>query len=143
MAIGNEITHPPPMENLEEKDEPSTESIIQIQIDGTDPERCVGIGAKVKGNVRRELITFLKKKNKTFAWTTEDMPGINLEISAHQLNVDPSYKPVKQKRRKLGPERAKMVNEEVERLLKSGLIREVKYPDWLANTVVVKKKNGK
>ncbi|RZK27622.1 MAG: RNA-directed DNA polymerase, partial [Hymenobacter sp.] len=36
-----------------------------------------------------------------------------------------------------------MVNEEVDRLLKSGLIREVKYPDWLANTVVVKKKNGK
>jgi len=71
------------------------------------------------------------------------MPDINLEIAAHQLNVDPSHKPVKQKGRKLGPERAKVVNEEVERLLKSGLIREVKYPDWLANTVVVKKKNGK
>ena len=143
MAIGNEIIHPPPMENSEENDEPNTESITQIQIDGTDPVRCVGIGTKLKGMVRRELITFLKKNKKTFAWTTEDMLGIDHEIAAHQLNVDPSFKPVKQKRRKLGPERAKVVNEEVDRLLKSGLIREVKYPNWLANTVVVKKKNGK
>ena len=48
MTIGNENTDPPPMENSEEKDEPNIESIIQIQIDGTDPERCVGIGAKLK-----------------------------------------------------------------------------------------------
>ena len=40
-------------------------------------------------------------------------------------------------------ERAKAVNDEVDKLLKIGSIREVQYPDWLANTVVVKKKNGK
>ena len=36
-----------------------------------------------------------------------------------------------------------IVNEEVEGLLKAGKIREVKYPDWLANVVVIGKKNGK
>uniref|UniRef100_A0A2N9IRH8 Reverse transcriptase domain-containing protein n=1 Tax=Fagus sylvatica TaxID=28930 RepID=A0A2N9IRH8_FAGSY len=35
------------------------------------------------------------------------------------------------------------VREEVERLLKIGAVREVLYPQWLSNTVVVKKKNGK
>ena len=35
------------------------------------------------------------------------------------------------------------MNDEVDQLLKIGLIREVKYPDWLANPIVVKKKNGK
>lgn len=44
---------------------------------------------------------------------------------------------------KLGPDRAKVINDEVEHLLKAMSIREVKYPDWLATTVVVKKKNGK
>ena len=57
--------------------------------------------------------------------------------------MDPSFKPVKQKRRKLGVERAKAVNDEVDKLLIIGSIREVQYPDWVANTVVVKKKNGK
>ncbi|KAG7536943.1 Integrase catalytic core [Arabidopsis suecica] len=54
-----------------------------------------------------------------------------------------TFKPIKQKRRKLGPDRAQAVNDEVDKLLKIGSIREVKYPDWLANPVVVKKKNGK
>ena len=71
------------------------------------------------------------------------MPGIYVNITSHQLNADLSFKPVKQKRRKLGPDRAKAVNDEVERLLKAGSIQEIKYPDWLANIVVVKKKNGK
>lgn len=71
------------------------------------------------------------------------MPEIDINIASHEINVDPTFKHVKQKRRKLGPERAKAVNDEVERLLQVGSITEVKYPDWLANPVVVKKKNGK
>lgn len=70
------------------------------------------------------------------------MIGIDPSIICHELNVDPTYKQIKQKRRKLGPERAAAVNAEVERLTNAGSIREVKYPEWLANPVVVKKKNG-
>ena len=61
------------------------------------------------------------------------MTGISTEVISHELNVDPTFKPVKQKRRKHGPDRAEAVNVKVVRLLKTGLIREVKYPDWLAN----------
>ncbi|KAL1212251.1 hypothetical protein V5N11_029747 [Cardamine amara subsp. amara] len=71
------------------------------------------------------------------------MPGINPTIISHELHVDQSFKPFKQKKRKRNHDRAKAVNDEVDRLLKAGSIREVKYPDWLANPVVVKKKTGK
>ena len=71
------------------------------------------------------------------------MPGVDINITSHDLNVYPTFKPVKQKRRKLGHERAKAVNDEVVKLLKIGSICKVQYPDWLANPVVVKKKNGK
>ena len=40
-------------------------------------------------------------------------------------------------------ERQKAINEEVEKLLQAGAIREVEYPEWLANVVLVKKANGK
>ena len=40
-------------------------------------------------------------------------------------------------------EQTKAVNDVVDKLLKIGSIREVQYPDWVANTIVVKKKNGK
>jgi len=69
--------------------------------------------------------------------------GVSVEIVSHELNVDPTFKPIKQKRRKLGRERAEAVKAEVEKLLRIYSITEAKYPDWLTNPVVVKKKNGK
>ena len=64
-------------------------------------------------------------------------------IITHRLNVNPSFKPVKQKRRSFAPERQKAINEEVGKLLQGGAIREVEYLEWLANVVLVKKANGK
>ena len=71
------------------------------------------------------------------------MGGINPAIITHRLNVSPSFKPVKQKRRSFSPERQKAINEEVDKILQAGAIREVEYPEWLANVVLVKKANGK
>ena len=71
------------------------------------------------------------------------MGGIDPTIITHRLNVSPSFKPVKQKRRRFAPERQKAINEEVDKLLQAGAIREVEYPEWLANVVLVKKANGK
>jgi hypothetical protein len=51
--------------------------------------------------------------------------------------------PKKQKLRKMSEEKAKAVEAEVQRLQDTKVIREVKYPVWLANTVPVKKKNRK
>ena len=71
------------------------------------------------------------------------MGGIDTTIITHKLNVSPSFKPVKQKRRSFAPERQKAINEEVDKLLQAGAIREVEYLEWLANVVLVKKANGK
>ena len=71
------------------------------------------------------------------------MGGIDPAIITHRLNVSPSYKPVKEKRRSFAPERQKAVNEEVSKLLQAGAIIEMEYPEWLANVVLVKKANGK
>ena len=131
---------PPPKKSYEESQLCRTEL---INIDKTDPTRCVTIGAEISSAIKNELVQFLEQNTKTFAWSIEDTTGIDPTIVTHELNVDSTYKPVKQKRRKLGPERAKAVNDEVDKLLKAGSIIEVKYPDWLANPVVVKKKNGK
>ena len=78
-----------------------------------------------------------------FAWKQADMGGIDPAIITHKLNTNPSFKPVKQKRRSFAPERQKAINEEVGKLLQAGAIREVEYPEWLANVVLVKKANGK
>jgi hypothetical protein len=43
----------------------------------------------------------------------------------------------------MSDDKAEGARNEVKRLLSAGVIREVKYPEWLANTVMVKKANGK
>ena len=78
-----------------------------------------------------------------FAWKQEDMGGIDLVVITHKLNVSFTFKPVKQKRRSFTQERQKAINEEVSKLLQARAIREVDYPDWLANVVLVKKENEK
>ena len=61
----------------------------------------------------------------------------------HKLHIDKNFKPVKQKPMRATPEKAKAVEEEVQKLLKAGPIREAEFPDWISNSVVVKKKNRK
>jgi ribonuclease HI len=93
--------------------------------------------------IREALISFLKSNLDVFAWTHDDMPGIDPATICHKLNVDPSIRPIKQKRRVFAPDRNQAISDEVEKLLTAGFIREVFYPDWLANVVMVKKANGK
>ena len=71
------------------------------------------------------------------------MGGIDPTVITHKLNISPSFKPIKQKRKSFTLERQKAINEEVNKLLQAKVIREVEYPDWLANVVLVKKANRK
>ena len=71
------------------------------------------------------------------------MGGIDPTVITHRLNISPSFKTIKQKRRSFAPDRQKAINEEVGKILQAGEIREVEYPEWLANIVLVKKENGK
>ena len=71
------------------------------------------------------------------------MGGIDPAIITHRLNVSPFFKPVKQERRSFTQERQKVINEEVGKLFQVGAIREVEYPEWLANILLIKKVNGK
>ena len=61
----------------------------------------------------------------------------------HKLNVSPSFSPTYQKKRVFAQKPDRTIAEEVCKLQEAGFIREVYYPDWLANVVVVKKANGK
>ena len=121
--------------------EPSKE-LEPIQLDD-HPEHLTYVGSKLAGDLRSLLIHFLKQNKDVFAWNQEDMGGIDPAIITHRLNVSPSFKPIKKKRRSFAPERQKAINEEVGKLLQAGAIREVEYPEWLANVVLVKKVNGK
>uniref|UniRef100_A0A2N9F3Z1 Uncharacterized protein n=1 Tax=Fagus sylvatica TaxID=28930 RepID=A0A2N9F3Z1_FAGSY len=108
-----------------------------IELEDGHPERTTKIGANLPPKMKESLVQFLKNNKDVFAWSHEDMPGIDPSIILHKLNVNPSLRPVKQKRRVFVPERNDAIMEEVDKLLTANFIREVFYPDWLANVVMI------
>ena len=70
------------------------------------------------------------------------MPGVPKDFAEHKLHVRADAKPVKQPLRRLSEEKRRIVGEEIARLLATGFIIEVFHPEWLANPVLVLKKNG-
>ena len=71
------------------------------------------------------------------------MGRIDPEVITHRLNVSLSSSRSSKKEEASSPKREKAINEEVGKLLQANAIREVEYPKWLANVVLVKKVNGK
>ena len=90
-----------------------------------------------------ETLLLLIQNVDVFTWTPYEVPEVDLEFIVHKLNVDPSFLPKKQKPKRSNREHVKAVKLEVHRLKKAGAIKEIYFPKWLANIVVVKKKNGK
>lgn len=116
---------------------------IEIELDPRNPTRKLRIGKGLETVFQKELVEVLKEYADIFAWRLEDMPDIDESVSMHGLDVDPRHRPIKQKRRNFAPKRQKAIDDEMEKLLKADIIYEIKYPDWLANVVLVKKPNGK
>ena len=78
-----------------------------------------------------------------FAWDAYEAPGLDPKFICHHLNVNPSVTPKRQPPRRPSNEHVEAVKSEVTKLKQAGAIKEVFYPQWLANTVIVKKKTGK
>ena len=133
----------PPMESIDRPaEEAKCEDLVKITI-GDDPEKFFQIGSQLPQQETEELIEFLKQNIDVFAWNTYEAPGVDPEFICHHLIVNPLIAPKKQLPRRPSKEHAEAVREEVAKLKPAGAIKEVFYPEWLANTVVVKKKSGK
>ena len=131
--------------NIEEKRvmaEP-TEALETISLDENNLERCTRVEADLEEKIKKGLVWFLKKNIDVFAWSHEDMLDIDLSVITHHLNVCPTFKLVRQKKRVFAPERDNAIKDEVQKLVVAKFIREVYYSDWLANVVMVKKANVK
>ena len=116
--------------------------MVKVRILPDDDRSCL-IGASVKDKERVEMLLFLMRNVDVFAWSLYEVPGVDPEFIVHKLNVDPLYPPKKQKLRRSAKEHVDIVGQEVKRLKEVGAIKEIFFLEWRANTVVVKKKNGK
>ncbi|GKB21262.1 reverse transcriptase domain-containing protein [Tanacetum coccineum] len=134
MISGPSIQPPAVDQVLEEK--------INVAIHPEYPEQTVAIGSTLTEKGRKELCSLLKQNLDIFAWKPADMTGVPRSIAEHRLNIREECSPVRQKKRGQAPERNKAIQEEVEKLVDAGIMKEVHYHSWLSNPVMVKKHDG-
>ena len=110
---------------------------------GGDDEKFFQIRDQLSPKEKEELVEFLIRNVDVFAWSAYETPGLDPNFICHHLNVDPSVIPKKQPLQRSFKDHSDAVKEEVVKLKWARAIKEVFYPEWLANTVVVRKKSGK
>ena len=121
-------------------DEMKCEDLERVVV-GDDSEIFFQVGAPL--SKREQLVKFLRKNVDVFVWDAYEALGLDPNFICHHLNVNPSINPRRQPSRHPSREHVEAIRNEVIKLKRAGTIKEVFYPQWLANTVVVKKKTGK
>ena len=126
-------------ESARERRSEPVENVVGRQIGG----KTFKLGRSLDREEQDQVAEVISSHLNAFAWTASDMPGIDPDFLCNHLTMDPKVRPVRQRRRKFNEERRLVVQEETKKLLCVGHIREIQYPEWLANVVLVKKANGK
>ena len=84
---------------------------------GQDEEQYFQLGSQLPPLEKVELVKFSQANIDVFAWSTYNVPSSKKHVE--------------------------VVRVEVNKLKQVGAIKEIFYPEWLANTMIIKKKNGK
>ena len=83
------------------------EQLEDVLLEKSYLEKFTRIVTSMVMKTKQDLVHFLKKSMDVFAWSHEDMLGIDPSVITHCLNVYTSSKPVRQKKRVFAPKRDK------------------------------------
>ena len=76
---------------------PHHEDTELINLGTGEGKKEVKVGTGMTAPIRQGLITLLEEYQDIFAWSYQDMLGLDLDIVQHKLPLNPGSSPVKQK----------------------------------------------
>jgi hypothetical protein len=123
--------------------QPHQEEIVLVNLGTEENKREIKIGAALEPEVKKKITQLLRDYPDVFAWSYEDMSGLDLKIVEHRIQTRPECPPVKQKLRRSRPDMALKIKAEVQKQIDAGFLMTTEYPEWIANIVPVPKKDGK
>ena len=100
---------------VDERVSPDTRDVETVDFGTKDQPRELKIGSPLSTEERDRLIHLLRSYLDVFAWSYEDMPGLDPSIVQHHLPILPHVRPVKQKLRRLHPRWSLQVKEEIQK----------------------------
>ncbi|XP_075633633.1 uncharacterized protein LOC142606119 [Castanea sativa] len=128
---------------LEDEGQATVDELKEINLGTTEESRPTFISALLTPEEEEGYLKLLVEYKDVFAWTYKEMPGFNPSIALHHLVIKKGVCPVKQAQRCFRPKLIPQIETEVNKLIEAGFIREVQYPEWIANIVPIKKRMDK
>ena len=92
------------------------------------PPKPIFISSQLSTKEREQLVELLKKYVDVFAWTYDEMPGLDLRLVVHSLNVDLGTKLVVLPARVFHIEIEAQITQEVKKLLAVRFIQHIQNP---------------
>ena len=131
------------LDSEERKVTPVSSSTDLVDFGTSNRPKELKIGSSLSLDERSRLINLVRSYLDVFAWSYEDMSGLNPSIVQHHLPILPHARPIKQKLRRMHPRWSLQVKEEIQKQLSVRFLFVIEYPEWLANVVPVPKKDDK
>ena len=111
------------IEQHEQVWKPAKEELETINVGTEESQRELKIGTLVTQKERGDLIALLRDYVDVFAWSYEDMPGLDTNIIVHRVPLEEGCRPIKQKLRRTHPEILIKVKTEIEKQWNAGFFR--------------------
>ena len=119
------------------------DAVIQEQNTGSQSHpKLINLSTKLTADQRSKFCSLIKEFGDVFAWEYSDLKTYDTNIIQHKIPLEKDTIPFKQKMRSISPLLLPLIEKEIHKLLKAKIIIPLRYSKWIANLVVVRKKNG-
>ncbi|XP_070663937.1 uncharacterized protein [Malus domestica] len=139
-TLEEDVTAAPPQ--LEDGGQATVDDLKELNLGTEEEQKPIFVSALLRADEIEEYYQLLSEYKDVFAWTYKEMPGLDPVIAVHHLAVKPGTRPIKQTQRRYRSELIPQIEAEIDKLIEAGFIREVQYPKWISNIVIVLKKSG-
>jgi hypothetical protein len=116
--------------------------VVECNIGTEGNPKFVKLSSNLSKEQRVEYAELLKEFTDVFAWTYEDLRTYDTSIIEHKIPLKEEAKPFRQKLRQINPMLLPIMEREVKKLSDAQIIMPLRYSDWVANLVLVRKKSG-
>ena len=96
--------------------------VIQVNVSDQTHSKLISISESLSPIKKQDLISLIQEYIDIFAWSYEDMPGLDHQVAMHSLNIKSDAKLVKQQQWWFRPDIMEVIKTEVHKLIECGFI---------------------
>jgi hypothetical protein len=116
--------------------------VHEHNIGGESQPKLINLSSELTADQKSKYCSVLKEFSDVFAWKYSDLKTYDPDIIQHKIPLEKDTIPFKQKLRPISPLLLPVIEREIKKLLDAKIIIPLRYSKWIANLVIVRKKNG-